>query len=100
VQSKILKILIFVFRYGSNKWRDSNKPSQILAEICKNRNLTCELPKTGETSLKINNLEFDLDRYGKKLVLSLKIRYFATLKPSILVPPSQQPFLERPGITT
>lgn len=57
--------LIKISRSGPNRWRDSRKPSQILADVCKLRNLTCVLPKPGETSLKIENVAFSLDKYGK-----------------------------------
>ena len=50
---------------GPNRWRDSRKPSHILADVCKLRNLQYALPKNGDLSLTIDNNVFTLDKFGK-----------------------------------
>ncbi len=57
-------IWIYLKRTGPNRWRDSRKPSQILADICKLRNLSLTLPNYGESTLVADKTIFTLDKYG------------------------------------
>lgn len=56
----------FSLRSGPNEWRDSKKPSQILEDVCKFRNLNFTPPAPGETMLIVDKSTFSLDNYGKK----------------------------------
>jgi myoferlin len=57
---------IYYNESGPNRWRDSQRPSQILAQLCKARNLEYVAPGHGETSLKIEKNVFNLEKYEKK----------------------------------
>ena len=49
---------------GINKWRDLQKPSEILENVCKLRNLNLVPANASDTTLKINDETFSLEKYG------------------------------------
>lgn len=82
-KTRLLEFNRFKFRSGINKWRDSKKPSEILENVCKLRNLNYIPPKAGDISLKIDNKVFHLEKYGKnnqKYFLKFVLIYLIKLK--------------------
>ena len=59
-------MLIYINRSGPNQWRDSQKPTEILADMCKDRRFSYVPPNANNLELCINEQIFRLNDYGKK----------------------------------
>jgi hypothetical protein len=70
----------YLSRSGPNRWRDSRKPSQILADVCKLRGLNFVTPRPGETTLVVDKTLFSLDKFGncEKFLKGCKAKNFLT----------------------
>ncbi|CAF0722705.1 unnamed protein product [Brachionus calyciflorus] len=53
---------------GPNKWRDSRRPSQILEDVCRLRNLDFNPPGPGDIMLMIDKTTFNLEKFDKSHV--------------------------------
>jgi hypothetical protein len=65
-------------RTGPNKWRDSQKPSQILSNVCITRNLS--ITQQDDTKITIGDQTFYLKNYGNFIKFDLFESIFFSVK--------------------